>query len=157
MSNAARVAIGMSWALTIAAGSAPIWWDQRPNGAALTLVFLFTAVMTFLYVMGYHAYGRQREGEKWSSNVVIATYWPAIRTSLWQQVAVHLLTALLLDCGEMHHRALVATIGYWLILSVIILRRPTTPTKTDLFLIKFGFLFLFLIVVRLAPVFWAGH
>jgi hypothetical protein len=62
------------------------------------------------------------------------------------------LTALILDGGVAFRTFLVAALGYWLMVAMLLVRRPMTPTWIDLQLVRWGILPLFIIVVFLGPI-----
>jgi hypothetical protein len=57
-----------------------------------------------------------------------------------------LVSSTILDRGKIFQFVGVATLVYCLGIVVIICRRPQTPTKTDLWLVRFGFFILLLVV-----------
>ncbi len=58
------------------------------------------------------------------------------------------------QCGRTFHAALVAAMAYWLGLTVVAVRRPSCPTAVDVFLVKYGFLFVLPIVLTVGPMVW---
>lgn len=62
----------------------------------------------------------------------------AIAVGAVTQFLLWLLTALLLDGGQLNRQCVVAMIGYWIIAAVPIVRRRKTPTKVDLLFLRWG-------------------
>lgn len=83
-------------------------------------------------------------------------YSPEYNTELWMsarlQAFLGVLTALILDGGVAFRTFLVAALGYWLIVAILLIRRPMTPTWFDLQLVRWGILPFFLIVALAGPV-----
>ena len=69
-----------------------------------------------------------------------------------QQAVLLLLTALLLDGGFMLRVCCVAAIAHWAAMVIIRIRRPVEPTTLDVGVVKFGFLFCFLLAYSAALV-----
>lgn len=69
-----------------------------------------------------------------------------------QQGFLLLLTALLLDGGFMFRVCCVAAIAHWIAILVVRGRRPAEPTTLDVGVLKFGFLFCFLLAYSAALV-----
>ena len=67
------------------------------------------------------------------------------------QVALLLLTALLLDGGYCGQICLCAIVGYWLMVGWLAMRRRNALTKTDTILIRAGF-FLWLAIATLVSI-----
>ncbi len=72
----------------------------------------------------------------------------ALKFGVGLQLSLLVLTALVLDGGQLGRQFMVALIGYWLGLGFITIRRKTAPSTADLFLIRYGSLAL----LPLAPV-----
>ena len=66
-------------------------------------------------------------------------YWLALQVSLVFQVVFMLLAGMILDGGQCAQWCAVSLAAYWGGLIVILLRRPKTPTRIDLFLIRWSF------------------
>jgi len=69
-------------------------------------------------------------------------YWPTLKTSLFFQIGGGLFAAITFDGGflfELWWRPMAAYYGCYI---VMVFRRPNTPTKVDLFLVKWGFILL---------------
>ena len=78
----------------------------------------------------------------------------SLREAFWVGVAQQLFflvfSALLLDTGIVHRRVLVALIGAWCFVLILLIRRRNSPTKGDLLFLKYGIWPLVLIACVLA-------
>ncbi len=70
-------------------------------------------------------------------------YWKALQVSLAFQVAYGILGATAADGGALFQIWIFSMLAFWGIFLVILSRRRHSPTKTDLFLIRWGFPILF--------------
>jgi hypothetical protein len=70
----------------------------------------------------------------------------ALQVAFVFQGAFGILSGLCLDGGLLLQLWLFAMAGYWGGLILMVCRRPTSPTKVDLFLIRWSFPFLFLFI-----------
>ena len=70
----------------------------------------------------------------------------ALIVSILLQIVLGFLAAINLDGGVFFHLWWRAMAGYWAALIVILMKRPNAPTKVDLFLVRWGFIPLFLII-----------
>jgi hypothetical protein len=77
--------------------------------------------------------------------------WPAIKCGLLVDVVFSVLMALMLDGGRSARYCLVALIGHWLLIVLIVARRPASPTRIDLFCIRWGLPLLMILTNILAP------
>jgi hypothetical protein len=77
-------------------------------------------------------------------------YTPAIRLASIEQVFLLFISALILDCGEMFRHFAIASIAFWAGTALILLRRPHTPTRTDIHLIQLGYFVLIAITLTLS-------
>jgi hypothetical protein len=66
-------------------------------------------------------------------------YGEPIKAAIAQQVVILFLAALVLDGGVMLRIATVAVAGSWAFSIVIMAHRPTSPTPTDVQIVKYGF------------------
>ncbi len=81
-------------------------------------------------------------------------YWPTLKTSLFFQIGGGLLAAIAIDGGflfELWWRSMAA---YWGCFIVMVLRRPNTPTKRDLFLVEWGLVLLIPCTVIISAFIW---
>ncbi|MBN2476745.1 MAG: hypothetical protein JXB62_19195 [Pirellulales bacterium] len=66
-------------------------------------------------------------------------YRPAICWAVVQQAVILGFTGLLLDGGATFRLFLLPAIGFWPIVLMFVLRRPESPTRTDLDFVKLGY------------------
>ena len=62
----------------------------------------------------------------------------ALKVGLVLQVALLLLCGLVLDDGSMARLCAAAIAGYWIAFAIIVARRNKSPSKLDLFFVKYG-------------------
>jgi hypothetical protein len=79
-----------------------------------------------------------------------ASYWPALKMCVAVQAA--LLILLLLDGGALFRVSVLAVVGHWAAVALVVWRRPLAPTVCDLVFIRFGVFLLMGAVILLAPV-----
>jgi hypothetical protein len=77
-------------------------------------------------------------------------YATALKWSLLQHVVVFLLAALMLDAGLTGRSCLLAGILYWMIIGMVIVRRPSCPSRSDVAVVSSGFLCLAFFVSSVA-------
>ncbi|MCC5849843.1 MAG: hypothetical protein JJU29_17290 [Verrucomicrobia bacterium] len=70
-------------------------------------------------------------------------YKGALALVVTQQVLLWLLTGVVLTGGVLESILFFALTAYWVGFVMIVARRPDNPTKTDIFLIKWGTFLLF--------------
>jgi hypothetical protein len=73
---------------------------------------------------------------------------------LIQQAVVLLLAGMNLDGGDAFHFCLVALLAFWVGAVIICVRRPQTPTRSDLLFIRFGYLPLCILTGFFTMSFW---
>jgi hypothetical protein len=71
------------------------------------------------------------------------------------QVIIAILSLMILDGGQVAQICGVALVAFWGGVSVLIYRRPHTPSRTDLQVIRFGYLPV--VVLAFVLVNWAWH
>ncbi len=81
-------------------------------------------------------------------------YRPAIRIALLQEIPLLALASLILDGGGMFRVLSVAVLSHWAAILFILGRRPRSPTRLDLALIRFGFWSMPIIIGMVAPIVW---
>jgi len=148
----------IAWATVVSVGCgfiAGYWLHQGDVNAAWTRGILYFVIMSLVFVIGFYYYRNQGTNSASVSDQTIATYWPAIKFSLFQQVGICVFAALVLDGGRMFQRAMIAVLAYWLMALFIILRRPRSPTPGDLLVIRLGYPLIFLTVEVVGPIVWA--
>jgi hypothetical protein len=150
----------VSYILIGGLGSAGLYWAVRDMpGCSIRFAFgralVFAVTMLFVHVVGYLLWKRQFSADRGGGHGLgLAAYGRPIKTALLQQGIFLILAALALDMGETWHTTLVAVLAYWMSAGVIVARRPDSPTRTDLFFIRWGFLVIWLIVVIVGPMAW---
>ncbi|MBU8902309.1 MAG: hypothetical protein KOO69_06185 [Victivallales bacterium] len=85
---------------------------------------------------------------KKQANLFHNKYKKAIFFSLAYQMVLLLFSAMILDGGQCGQYMLVSMAGFWVSVIVLIIRKPWSPSKKDIFYIKWGF-FLILFFVPL--------
>ena len=78
-------------------------------------------------------------------------YNAAFKTALLVQAVLAIVTALVLDFGQTHRAFWVAFLCQWAMAWIILLRRPTHPTRFDLSLVRYGIVPLLSIVAGVGP------
>jgi len=71
---------------------------------------------------------------------ISAQYGPALRLAIAQQSVPLLASAFILDGGVLLRAVLFSGIAHWILICVILLRRPSSPTRFDISAIRIGFL-----------------
>lgn len=79
---------------------------------------------------------------------------PAIKSALLQQVIILILAASILDGGDLFSICLIALVAFWAGVILIRRRRPQTPTRIDLFMIRGSYIPLCVITFFLVDWFW---
>ncbi len=80
-------------------------------------------------------------------------YNAAFKTGLLIQFGLAVLTALILDFGHTHRAFWVAFLGQWAMVWILLVRRPTHPTRFDLAVVRYGIIPLLFLVAIAGPVF----
>ncbi len=78
--------------------------------------------------------------EQVNQKLLSKEYWPALGVSLALQIPIGFLSFIALDGGMLWLFCYFAMIAYRCSFLLIIFRRPNTPTKDDLTLIRWGFI-----------------
>ena len=84
-------------------------------------------------------------------------YWAAIKVSLAFQIFLCLLTLLITDFGQTFQIWAITMAAYWVGVIVIAMRRPTDPTRLDIFLVQWSFPFLFILAIPLTTYIWKAR
>jgi len=143
-----------AWVALIYGVGAEVDRSQAVGRSVVYVVF-----MAAVHWVGYRLWRRQftqppEDGVPMPPSPIIAAYRPATRLALLQQGIVIVLTAAMLDGGLCFNTALIALIAYWLAYGIVIVRRPCTPSKVDLILVRYGFLAIFAVVIIAGPWVW---
>src|SRR5689334_1079753 len=86
---------------------------------------------------------------------ISATYRKPIFEAVGLQVLLGLLSMLILDGGTTARICGIALLAFWGGATVLICRRPQSPTKTDIELIRFGYLPLVVLAFFLVHLIWS--
>jgi sec-independent protein translocase protein TatA len=65
-------------------------------------------------------------------------YWTALRFGILVQAILGILTALMLDMGQSFSVFKIAFLCHWLGIFLLFARRPMSPTRTDIFFMRWG-------------------
>ncbi len=153
----AKVLVGLSWILAISLGSTLIYrfWqvhEQIETGRLRATAFV--VIMSCVDLFGFLAYKSQFGDDRRLMNALAELYWPALKTSLIVQAVFLILSALMLDMGQAFNLALLGWIAYWAMAAMIVVRRPESPTRADLFAIRWGYLFSYFAVAIAGSIWW---
>ena len=85
---------------------------------------------------------------------IAASYRKPIFEAIALQVILGLLSALVLDGGDCRHICGAALVAFWGGAAVLVWRHPRDPTKTDLQLVRFGFLPVLVIAFAIIHAVW---
>jgi hypothetical protein len=77
-------------------------------------------------------------------------FFPALKFGVIVQIAIFVLTALVLDGGELNRLCTIAIIGYWIGVGIILLRRDASITKIDILFIRYGVVVLLIMMPLIA-------
>ena len=136
------------------------YWHSEGIAGAVGRSALFLVIMACVHLAGYLLYVEQHSPvhaeaiSPWASFDYSPQYWPALKLAVFLQLVLGVLTALMLDGGRSFGFLKVALIGHWIGILLIIGRRPHSPTKVDIFLIRWGVLLLLLVAAGIAPFIW---
>ena len=153
------VAFRISWVASMLLGCgfvAGFWFSHGNSGEALSRAGLYFIIMTCVHVVGYYYFQNQGTGAL-RVPVTKSGYWPAIKSALVQQIVILFLAALLLDGGQFLHIAMLAFLGHWITIAMVILRRPRSPTPGDLLIVRYGYPIILLAVAVFGPIVWAAR
>ena len=79
-------------------------------------------------------------------------YRPAISSAVIQQTAMLVQAVLILDGGGTFRGCCVAALAHWAAIVMIVARRPSSPTRFDLAIVRYGFWMMFLLMLPAAPI-----
>src|SRR5262245_26503509 len=134
------------------------WWSEGV-GIAIWMCALFVVIIGCIHGAGYALYLQQLEPPPAPIALQVGAkisplYWPALRFGGILQAVLGLLTALLLDGGRIFGCFQVGFLAYWLIVGLIMVRRPLTPTKGDIVFIRWGIVLTMFVAGNCAPFVW---
>lgn len=78
---------------------------------------------------------------------VAAPYVRALKFALLVDAIVLVLTALMLDGGQMFRESLAGTLAHLALIVLVVIRRPVVPTKMDVACIRFAGIAIFLTIL----------
>lgn len=157
--NVARpiVALIVSFLVICVLGCAFIftYWMRFNPSLGLVRCGVFVVIMGGVHLVGYRLWKRHPATMP-EQAVGYASIWDAyagpIKVAVVQQVILSLFASLLLDGGQMLALCMFGVGGAWAYNIIIMARRPTTPTPTDILIVKYGFWLAALVTLILAPI-----
>ncbi len=81
-------------------------------------------------------------------------YKDALKLAFVEQIAILILSAGVLDGGDIFNICLIPLIAFWVGVFFIRRHRPEAPTKFDVFMIKWGYIPLCIVTFFLVHWFW---
>jgi hypothetical protein len=155
----ARLALAVSFCAIGCFGGWLIYgfWIAVSVRTAVISSSLFVLIMAGVHFLGYRLWRRQfpqSPGNTPPPPVLSSEYSRPVKAALVQQGIVLILGLLMLDGGLTLHMAMLAVIAFWLAFGIVIARRPLAPTRSDLFLVRYGFLLAFVTILIVAPYVW---
>lgn len=150
------LALTISFAINVALWGWFICWFWGGISIAVERCILLVALMAAVHWIGFRLWQRQSvqdqgDSSDWTSRPISPVYWPPTKTALLQQGIVFILALLMLDMGQTFCEAITAIAAYWLAYCIIVARRPGSPTRSDIFVIRYGFLLMFVSAVAALP------
>ena len=127
-------------------------WESRAKMEDLRSLILVTvwsvgfACLLFWWV--YHFVGRVKGKSQGGDGADVkskATYEGALQVATVFQVVIGILAAFTMDGGQLAWVWCSAMVGYWVGFAFVRVRRKSKPTKVDLFVLKWGFVPLFVL------------
>ena len=88
---------------------------------------------------------------------ISAGYRRAIFESLALQIFFGVFAMMFLDGGRIAHTVGIAVLAFWTGAALIMFRRPASPTKLDLLLVRVGFLPVLVVTFALVEWIWSWH
>lgn len=134
------------------------WWNEGV-GIAIWISVLFVVIIGSMHGAGYLLYMQQFEPRPAALPLpegvrISPLYRPALRFGGILQAVLGILTALLLDGGRIFGFFGVGFFAYWLIVGLILVRRPLAPTKGDIIFIRWGIVLTLFVAGNCAPFIW---
>jgi hypothetical protein len=129
-----------------------LMFEGSSKYATLTALIVLLGAIGLVYRLWQRQFvPDQADSNESPSRSLSSAYWPATKTALLQQGVVFILSALTLDMGQTICEAMTAIVAYWLAFGIILARRPRSPTRSDIFLTRYGFLLMFISAVAALP------
>jgi hypothetical protein len=162
MTTRARISVAVSFIIASLTGGSFVFFYWIRDGATIAtwLTSLFVVISASIHLGGYLLYVQHDQPQpleevvRWQAFELSTRYWPALRFGILVQAIFGILTALMLDMGESFNAFKIAFLAHWLGILLIIARRPTSPTKTDIVFIRWGTPILLFVTGLLAPYVW---
>ena len=88
---------------------------------------------------------------------IAPSYRKPIFEAVVLQALLSILSLLMLDGGTTARICGIALVAFWAAAVVLILRRPRTPTRTDLSFVRFGYLAMVVVAFFLVHFIWHGR
>lgn len=158
----ARISVATSFIVISISGAGLVFatWSSQSVAIATARASLFVFIMAVVHVAGYLLYMQQGAPSHVAAEpprstfAVSLLYSSAFGNALFGQALLGLLTALVLDGGRLFGLFKVALLTEWLVIFLIVFRRPKMPTNWDLSFIRIGILPLFLMTGGIATLVW---
>jgi hypothetical protein len=160
----ARISVASSFIVMSIVGGGCVfsyWFGQSTAAAVGRSTTLFVVTMACVHLAGFMLYVKQdipKSAEEVARRELFEfspRYWPALKQAISLQMVFGVLTGLMLDMGRSFGFFKVALVGHCLGILLIIGRRPLSPTKWDIFFIRFGVLLLLIFAGLFAPLVWS--
>jgi hypothetical protein len=90
-------------------------------------------------------------GEDMTTLPLSPAYREAVKVALVLQVLTTLVLLTILDGGTLAKAGGAAIVGFWIGVTVVILRRPKMPSTLDLLYVRWGYLVMLVIGIALSP------
>lgn len=158
----ARISVAISFIIISISGAGLVFasWSSQSVTVAMVRASLFIFIMAVVHVAGYLLYMQQVAPAHVATEPPRSTfgvsplYSSAFGNALFGQALLGLLTALVLDGGRLFGFFKVALLAEWIVICLIVFRRPKMPTNWDLSFIRIGIVPLFLMTGVIATVVW---
>src|SRR5438128_1748694 len=142
----ARIAVTISFIIMSIVGAVSVYfsWSRQNVAVATSRCVLFVVIVACVHLAGYMLYAQQdcpQPAEAVSQRAPFEfspLYWPALKFGVVLQLVFGMLAVLNLDTGESVGFFKVAFLGHWVGILLIMARRPLSPTKVDIFFIRWG-------------------
>ena len=152
-------ALSVSFVVTSILGGAAIYEGAKnlpglDARSAMDRAIAFPFIMLFIYVAGYRVWRLPFSPYGMGREQTLAAHRHPAKAAVVQQLICVFIAALVLDLGIFWHATWVAVLAYWLAVAVIVARRPETPTRGDIFFVRYCFLAVWILVLIAGPIIW---
>ncbi len=162
MAAHARLSVATSFVIISFVGAGFVFshWSSQNIELAIWCTALFVVIMACIHATGYILYVEQNRPKPVAVlpqpglHGISPLYWSAFREAAFAQSLLGIPLALLLDGGRAFSFFGVAILSQWISTLMIVTRRPTSPTKGDLYFIRIGILPLCVLTGGIAPFVW---